>query len=164
MIHSAITAEPISPVDVLERVGTDEDGAVLLFLGVVRNHADARPVSGMRYDAYQEMAGEVLAAIAGEAGDRADSDRIAVVHRIGELEIGEVSVAIAVSSPHRAEAYDASRYVIEEIKKRLPVWKKEHYSDGASTWVKGTVPPVGDASRPAPHGAGVAVDGNGGDA
>jgi len=142
VIHSAITVDPISPNDVLGRVGSDEDGAVLLFLGVVRNHADARPVSGMRYDSYQEMAAEVLAAIATEAADRANSDRIAVVHRIGELQIGEVSVAIAVSSPHRAEVYEASRYVIEEIKKRLPVWKKEHYSDGASTWVKGTVPPV----------------------
>ena len=66
---------------------------------------------------------------------------MAVVHRTGELAIGEVSVAIAVSSPHRAEAYEASRYVIEEIKKRLPVWKKEHYTDGAAAWVEGAVPP-----------------------
>ena len=67
-------------------------------------------------------------------------DRVAAVHRVGELEVGDVSVAIVVSSPHRAEAYDASRYIIEEIKKRLPVWKKERYSDGAEEWVEGRLP------------------------
>ena len=148
MTWSAVTQDPIAPGDVLERIGSDEDGAALLFLGVVRDHADGRPVSGMRYDAYAEMAEEVLDAIAQEAADRLGTDRVAVVHRYGELSIGEVSVAIAVSSPHRAEAYEASRYVIEEIKKRLPVWKKEHYSDGESDWVEGTVPPVGAPGAP----------------
>lgn len=141
MIHASVGTEVIDPSDVLARVGSDEDGAVLLFLGVVRDHADGRPVSGMRYDAYVEMARPVLEEIAGEAAERLGTDRVAVVHRVGELGIGEVSVAIAVSSPHRAEAYDASRYVIEEIKKRLPVWKKEHYVDGSAEWVEGTVPP-----------------------
>ena len=135
---TGITREPIDTAQVLSSVGSDEDGAVLLFLGVVRDHADDRPVSGMRYDAYVDMAEPVLAEIAAEAGEIVDSDRVAVIHRIGELAIGEASVAIAVSSAHRAEAYRASRHVIEEIKKRLPVWKHEHYADGTREWVEGT--------------------------
>ncbi len=158
MIFARVAAEAIDPAEVLARVGSDRDGATVLFLGVVRDHADDRPVSGMRYDAYQEMAGEVLRTIAEEAAERSGTDRVAVVHRFGELAIGEVSVAIAVSSPHRAEAYEASRYVIEELKERLPVWKKEHYVDGVSEWVEGTVPP-GTAS-----GAEAAALGEGGDA
>ena len=139
--------EPISAEAVLGHVGAEEDGAVLLFLGVVRNHADGRPVRGMHYDAYEAMALSVLREIAGEAAERLGTDRLSVVHRTGDLAIGEVSVAIAVSSPHRAEAYEASRYVIEEIKKRLPVWKKEHYTDGDAHWVEGTVPPVPSGGR-----------------
>lgn len=142
MIHAAVVRDCIDPAEVLARVGSDRDGAALLFVGVVRDHDGGRPVRGMRYDAYEEMAVDVLRAIAGEAADRAGSDRVAVVHRVGELDVGEVSVAIAVSTPHRAESFDAARYVIEEIKKRLPVWKKEHYADGASTWKDGAVPPV----------------------
>jgi molybdopterin synthase catalytic subunit len=139
--YSAVGPDPIDPAGVLARVGDREDGAALLFLGVVRDHADGRFVDGMRYDAYVEMADEVLAGIVREASERLGTPRVAVVHRTGELHVGEVSVAIAVSSPHRAESYDASRYVIEEIKKRLPVWKKEHYVDGEDAWVEGTVPP-----------------------
>jgi molybdopterin synthase catalytic subunit len=104
----------------------------------VRNHADGRPVASLRYDAYVEMAEGVLAALAREAADAMGVERIAVVHRIGHLEVGEVSVGIAVSSPHRADAYRTSRWIIEEIKKRLPVWKKEGYADGGERWVEGT--------------------------
>jgi molybdopterin synthase catalytic subunit len=144
-----IVSDPIDPTDALGRVGADEDGAALLFLGVVRDHADGRLVDGMRYDAYVEMAEKVLGEIAGEAAEVLGTDRVVVIHRIGELSVGEVSVAIAVSSPHRAQAYEASRYVIEEIKKRLPVWKKERYTDGGQAWVRGTVPPrpAGSPSR-----------------
>ncbi|MDX1647466.1 MAG: molybdenum cofactor biosynthesis protein MoaE [Longimicrobiales bacterium] len=141
MIRATVGRQVIDPAAILEHVGAREDGAVLLFVGIVRDHADGRPVSGMRYDAYAEMAGPVLEEIAHEAAQRLGTDRLAVAHRVGELDIGEVSVAIAVSSPHRAESYDASRYVIEEIKKRLPVWKREHYVDGSAEWVEGTVPP-----------------------
>jgi len=158
VIFARVASEVIDPAEVLARVGSDRDGATLLFLGVVRDHADDRPVSGMRYDAYEEMAGEVLSKIAAEAAERLGTDRVAVVHRFGELAIGEVSVAIAVSSPHREEAYEASRYVIEQLKERLPVWKKEHYGDGVSEWVEGNVPP-GTAS-----GAEPAAVGTGGDA
>jgi molybdopterin synthase catalytic subunit len=156
--HALVITAPIDPAELLGRVGADEDGAALLFLGVVRDHADGRAVTGMRYDAYEEMAREVLAAIAEEAAVRLGTDRVAVVHRYGELAVGEVSVAVAVSSPHREEAYEASRYVIEEIKKRLPVWKREHYRDGADAWVEGRVPPGTGASSiaasPTPGDAG----------
>lgn len=141
MILSSVSPDVIVPAEVLARVGSDEDGAVLLFLGIVRDHADGRAVKGMHYDGYVEMAEPILAEIAAEAATRLGTERLAVAHRIGDLVIGDVSVAIAVSSPHRAEAYEASRYVIEEIKTRLPVWKKEHYADGGARWVEGTVPP-----------------------
>jgi molybdopterin synthase catalytic subunit len=140
MVRASVQHGPIDVAELLSSVGAREDGAVLLFVGIVRDHADGRPVDGMSYEAYEEMAEEVLRAIAREASARLGTDRVAVIHRVGELEIGDVSVAIAVSSPHRAEAYEASRYVIEEIKKRLPVWKKERYTDGAAEWVEGTMP------------------------
>lgn len=143
-VHADIVEHPIEPTSVLDRVGGDADGAVILFLGVVRNHADGRSVTGLRYDAYLEMAREVLREIVGEVARKMGSTEVATVHRVGELEVGEVSVAIAAASPHRAEAFDASRYVIEEIKKRLPVWKKERYVDGDASWVEGTTPPEPD--------------------
>src|SRR5690606_5356834 len=125
-MYTAITSDPITAETVLRRVGDDGDGAVCVFLGVVRDHnegrsvrghSEGRSVRGVAYSAYREMAERVLAEIAAEAAERAGSDRVAVVHRTGELAVGEASVAIAVSSPHRAEAFDACRYVIEEIKK-----------------------------------------------
>lgn len=133
-----ITRDPIHSQQVLERVGGPEDGAVILFLGTVRNHADGRSVDHLEYDAYLEMAQEVLRGLVQEAAEDLGTERIAVVHRIGRLEIGEASVAIAVSSPHRADAYRVSRWVIEEIKVRLPIWKKEGYVDGEQQWVKGS--------------------------
>ena len=137
-----VTRDPISAADVLDRVGADEDGAVVLFLGVVRDHNDGAAVTGMTYDAYDEMAGKVLTEVAEAAAERLGTDRLAVVHRVGDLSVGEVSVAIAASSPHRAEAFDAARYVIETIKERVPMWKKEHYVDSGSRWLEGTVPPM----------------------
>jgi molybdopterin synthase catalytic subunit len=141
-VRAWVTREPIDPPRILELVGSAEDGAIVLFLGTVRDHNDGRAVSGMRYDAYGAMAEKVLEQIAREAATRLGTDRIAVVHRVGELSIGDVSVAIAASSPHRAESFDAARYVIEEIKQRLPVWKLEHAARGESTWVEGVTPSV----------------------
>jgi len=134
----ALVREPIEAARILAHVGDAADGATLLFLGVVRDHADGRAVTRIRYEAYEEMAGSVLAAIVEEACRLLGTDRIAVVHRVGDLSVGEVSVAVAVSSPHRSEAYEASRYVIEQIKQRLPVWKKERFAEGGEAWVEGT--------------------------
>jgi molybdopterin synthase catalytic subunit len=141
-IVAAVTADAIDARTVLDRVRTDEDGAVVVFLGTVRRTNDGRTVTGMRYDAYQEMAERVLSEIAAEAVARWSPSRLAVVHRTGELDIGDVSVAIAVSAPHRAEAFDAARFVIDELKARLPVWKQEHYASGEDRWLDGRVPPV----------------------
>ena len=153
MIFVDVTEAPIVEADVRARVGAPADGAVLLFLGTVRDHNDGRPVERLHYDAYREMAVRELRAIAEQAAARAGTDRMVVIHRTGTLEIGEASLAVAVSTPHRAEAFDAARWIIEEIKARVPVWKKEHYADGrGEAWLQGTVPVVGaapdDARRP----------------
>ena len=145
MTFSDITTDPIDPSTIVERVGAPEDGAVALFMGTVRNGNEGRAVGGMEYEGYAEMAREQLAAIVAEASARAGTGRIAAVHRLGELAIGEVSVVIAVSTPHRAEAFDAARYVIEEIKKRLPVWKRERYLDGGTEWLDGRAPATAGA-------------------
>jgi molybdopterin synthase catalytic subunit len=137
-----VTRESIDPGALLGAVGAPTDGAALLFVGTVRDHNDGRPVVGVRYEAYVEMADRVLGQIAAEAAELLGTDHVAVVHRVGELAIGEASVAIAVSSPHRAEAFDACRFVIEEIKRRVPVWKEERYAGDASPrWLAGVTPP-----------------------
>jgi molybdopterin synthase catalytic subunit len=137
---SRITSEPLDPAALLTRVQAPSNGAVVLFVGTVRDVADGRPVTGMTYEAYVDMAEPVLAEIAREAAELAHGPHVAVEHRIGALELGEASVVIAVASPHRAPAYEASRHVIEQIKLRLPIWKHEHYADGASAWVEGVTP------------------------
>ena len=132
-----ITREPISAESVLPLVGGPSDGAIDLFLGVVRDQNEGAAVSGMHYDAYVEMAETTLREIVEEAAALDGVGKVAAVHRIGELTIGEVSVAIASSAPHRAQAFAATRYVIEEIKKRLPVWKQERYLEGTERWLPG---------------------------
>ncbi|MEX2572613.1 MAG: molybdenum cofactor biosynthesis protein MoaE [Gemmatimonadota bacterium] len=133
-----ITADPIDPCTLLDT--SPGDGAALLFVGVVRDHNEGRSVGHLDYQAYPEMAEAVLREIVDEALGRWDAGQVSVVHRVGRLDIGEVSVAIAVTSPHRGDAYDASRYVIEELKKRVPIWKREGYIDGDSEWLRGNTP------------------------
>lgn len=141
-MRALITNAPIDPCELLARLGTADDGATLLFLGTVRQLNEGRRVTGIRYEAYREMAEHVLDQILREVERRIGSTRITVVHRIGELEIGDISVAIAVATPHRAAAFDGARYIIEEIKQRLPVWKHETYEGGTTEWVAGREPPV----------------------
>jgi molybdopterin synthase catalytic subunit len=150
-VYTALTREPIDVAMLASNVRADSDGAVLIFLGVVRDQNRGRGVTGMEYEAYEDMAASVLREIGMEASRHLGTDRIAILHRTGVLAVGEVSVGIAVSSPHREEAYRASRYVIEEIKVRLPVWKLEHYTDGERSWVPGhsPVPPGSDSSKAA---------------
>jgi molybdopterin synthase catalytic subunit len=140
-----VTAAPIDPAGMLGAISPD-DGAALLFWGVVRNENDGRAVSSLEYSAYAEMAEREMLRIADEARARFGTGAVHVVHRIGLLQVGEASVAIAVASPHRAGAYDASRYVIEELKRRVPVWKREGYVDGETEWVPGFTPAVREAS------------------
>jgi molybdopterin synthase catalytic subunit len=135
-IRTAIVTGPILPERVLQGFTSSQDGACLLFLGVVRDHNQGKAVSSLEYETYREMAEGTLSDIASEACRRFDTDRIAVLHRVGTLEVGEVSTAIAVATPHREEAYQASRYLIEELKARVPVWKREHYAEGDSGWIE----------------------------
>jgi molybdopterin synthase catalytic subunit len=144
-IETWITTEPIDTGRVLSATGSPADGAILLFLGIVRRENGGREVTGMRYDAYGSMAERVLREIAGEAANTYGATHVAAVHRTGDLAIGDVSVAVAVSTPHRADAFTAGRWVIDELKRRLPVWKKEHYVDG-SRWLDGSSPPVPETS------------------
>jgi molybdopterin synthase catalytic subunit len=142
MVRVGIGPEAPDIQSLTSRLASREDGALLLFLGVVRDHNDGRAVRGLEYEAYAEMAEEVLEEIGLEAQERSGSDRIFIHHRVGVLEVGEISTVIAVATPHRVAAYEASRYIIEEIKKRLPVWKKERYVEGDAEWVKGHIPRV----------------------
>jgi molybdopterin synthase catalytic subunit len=122
-------------------VRTDACGAVATFLGVTRESSvgDARPVCSLTYEAYPAMAEPVMATIAQEARTRFGPLEIAIVHRVGEVALGETSVAIAVAAPHRAQAFDACEYAIDELKARVPIWKKEQYADGAAAWRANTV-------------------------
>jgi molybdopterin synthase catalytic subunit len=134
-VHTSLVDEPIDVAAMLAKVARHSNGATVLFIGMVRDVNDGRPVSGMEYTAYRAMAERELADIAREAHDRFATDDIAIEHRLGTLDLGDASVAIAVAHPHRGEAYDASRYIIEELKKRVPIWKLEHYVDGTREWV-----------------------------
>jgi molybdopterin synthase catalytic subunit len=134
-MHTAIVEHALDLPSILAKVAGNAHGAVLLFVGTVRDVNDGRGVSGMEYKSYRPMAERELADIAREAVERFAPADVAVEHRIGTLELGEASVAIAIAHPHRGPAYDASRYVIEELKKRVPIWKLEHYVDGTREWV-----------------------------
>jgi molybdopterin synthase catalytic subunit len=129
-----LTREPIDLVAL--QAASDADGAVCLFVGVVRRDNGGRRVRHLEYEAYEEMALPLLEEIAAEARRRWGVTDVAIVHRLGRLEIGEASVAIAVASPHRAQAFDACRYAIETLKATVPIWKKEFYADGA-VWLEG---------------------------
>jgi molybdopterin synthase catalytic subunit len=134
-VRTAIVDHPIDSAALLAEVADHSTGATLLFLGTVREVNDGREVTGIEYSSYRGMAEKELADIAREAADRFRSEHIVIEHRLGTLELGEASVAIAVAHPHRGEAYEASRYVIEQLKKRVPIWKLEHYADGERSWV-----------------------------
>jgi molybdopterin synthase catalytic subunit len=120
------------------------DGAVVTFLGLVRNHNQGRSVRYLEYEAYEPLAVKAFERIAGEAGARWPGARLALHHRIGRLEIGEASIAIAVRSPHRGEAYAACRYVIERVKQIAPIWKREFF-DGGDVWIEGATADPDDA-------------------
>lgn len=129
-----ITESPIDRAEVDAAVDHPGAGAIVTFLGVTRNNFDGRPVTGLSYEAYPEMATSEMAKIVAEVQQRWPGAQVAVVHRIGELVVGEVSVVISTSAPHRDEAYQASRFAIDALKARVPIWKKEHYADGAADW------------------------------
>jgi molybdopterin synthase catalytic subunit len=134
-----IVHAPIDPMALVAEVSRPANGAILLFLGVVRETNDGRGVTGIEYSAYESMALRELQAIADEVGEAFGVDDLVIEHRLGELGLLEASVGIAVAHPHRGDAYDASRRVIEELKRRVPIWKREHYVDGTREWVANAV-------------------------
>ena len=130
-----IARDPIDVRVLEEHVRNAAFGAVVTFAGVVRELSDdGREVRGLSYEAHEEMAVAEFARIADEARQRFGACEIAVAHRVGDLRIGEPAVVVAVGSAHRGEAFDICEYVIDELKARAPIWKKEHYLDGASEW------------------------------
>jgi molybdopterin synthase catalytic subunit len=132
---SALARLVREPIDTAAlSVASSRDGAVCLFLGVVRDENRGRRVVGIDYEAYEEMALPLLQEIAEETLRQHPVTGVRLVHRLGRLDVGEASVAVAVSSPHRAEAFAACRQAIDALKARVPIWKKEHYDDG-SAWL-----------------------------
>ena len=119
---------------VTERVRSNDCGAVVLFMGTVREMTAGRQTVALDYEAYPEMAQQMLEQLIAEARVEWPVHAVAIEHRVGNLSLGEISVAIAVSSPHRAQAFEAGRFLIDRLKEIVPIWKKENWSDGTSEW------------------------------
>ncbi|MGE0555935.1 MAG: molybdenum cofactor biosynthesis protein MoaE [Gemmatimonadales bacterium] len=134
-----LTREPIELSPLMAEVAAPERGGTAAFVGTVRDHHGGRAVLGLEYSAYEPMAEREAATIVEEAGARWPV-AVAMRHRLGKLEIGEVAVAVAAAGGHRDEAFEACRYVIEEVKRRVPIWKLERYRDGTEAWVDPTRP------------------------
>src|SRR5438067_12098391 len=132
---SYLTRSPISLDALLGEVSSAARGGTCLFLGTVRSGPEEQGVTAIEYSAYEEMVEAEFARLVADADARWPEARIAVRHRLGTIPSGEASIAIAVAAPHRAEAFEACRFVIEEVKRRIPVWKKELRVDGSATWV-----------------------------
>jgi molybdopterin synthase catalytic subunit len=132
----SLIREPIDTQQIADSLQKPEDGAVVIFEGVVRNHANDKAVRFLEYEAYESMARKKIE----EIGSRAKSEfairDIAIVHRLGHMDIGECSIVIAVASAHRGPAFDACRFAIDTIKELVPIWKKEFYEDG-EIWIEG---------------------------
>lgn len=137
-----LTAGPISLDAVLAAVRGVERGGTCVFLGTVRAGPEEIGVTEIEYTAYDAMADAELDRILGETRERWPHARAAVQHRLGRVPVGEASIAIAAAAPHRPDAFAACRFVIEEVKKRLPIWKKEFRADGTATWVDPSGKPV----------------------
>ena len=134
-MRTALVDRAIDVASLIAEVSDDSCGAVSVFLGCVRDVNDGRPVTGIEYSSYRAMAEREMTAIVREAAQAFDIRRVVVEHRVGALGLRDVSVAVVVAHPHRAPALDATRYVIEQLKQRVPIWKLEHYTDGSREWV-----------------------------
>lgn len=144
----ALVHEPIDVDDLVRWATTPQCGAVVSFLGVVRDHAEGRHgVHAMTYEAYDGPAEQRLSEVASAARRKwPDIARIALVHRLGEIDLSEASVAVVVAAPHRGDAFEAARFCIDTLKETVPIWKKEHWGDDRSDWALGAhdIRAVGD--------------------
>jgi molybdopterin synthase catalytic subunit len=135
-----ITENPIDHAALTDRVRSNDAGAVCTFLGTVREMTGERRTSRLDYEAYPAMAAKVLQGLEDEARGRWPILDLALVHRIGRMELGEISVVVAVSCPHRVDAFEACRWLIDTLKERVPIWKKETWADGSEEWVHPGLP------------------------
>lgn len=133
-----IAGSPLQPAEALDFVAHPGAGGTVLFAGTVRDHSAAGEVSGLDYEAWEEQAERRLAAIGEEMMARWPVCKVALLHRTGHLEIGDISVLVCCSAPHRAEAFEAARHGIERIKEDVPIWKKERLATGEAQWVMGS--------------------------
>jgi molybdopterin synthase catalytic subunit len=133
-----VTPDPLSVEDALAAVADDGSGGTCVFIGTVRDHSNAGDVTGLRYEAWDELAKERLHEIAGELFERWPIRKVAILHRTGDLAVGEASVVIACSAPHRGDAFEACRHGIERLKEDVPIWKKEALVSGDAHWVMGS--------------------------
>ena len=133
MVH--LTPDPIDHAGLTEQVRRPDCGAVVTFLGTVRDFTDGRVTVALDYEAYPGMAEKKLTEIEEATRARWPVGAMMIVHRLGHLEVGEVSVAVAVSCPHRAQAFEACRYAVDRLKELVPIWKKENWADGSTEWV-----------------------------
>ncbi|MBR8834520.1 MAG: molybdenum cofactor biosynthesis protein MoaE [Stigonema ocellatum SAG 48.90 = DSM 106950] len=132
----AITFAPLSIEEAYLKANDQSNGAVVMMSGMVRNQTDGKPVVSLEYQAYEPMAIRVFYQIAANIRDHwPDVNRVVIYHRIGRLQIGEISVLVVVGCPHRKEAFEACQYAIDTLKHNAPIWKKEHWADGSSSWV-----------------------------
>ena len=138
----SLSAEPIDVAALRAALSHDAAGGVVVFEGVVRDHNAGRAVRGLAYQAYDALAASEGTRIVDEARARHAVEALVCVHRVGELAIGELAVWVGVSAGHRGAAFDACRYIIDEVKRRVPIWKKEHYIDGESGWLHPDNTPV----------------------
>jgi molybdopterin synthase catalytic subunit len=136
-----LTREPIDHAVLVAHVRAAEDGAVVTFDGCVRNHSHGRRTLYLDYEAYESMALAKIREISAAIHEKFAIHRVAIAHRLGRLQIGETSVFIAVSAPHRRAAFDACRFAIDTLKRTVPIWKKEYFEDGA-VWADGELPPA----------------------
>lgn len=139
-----LTREPIDPAALLAAVTSSRAGAVVLFLGTVRELTGDRRTVALDYEGYGEMAAKKLAELESQARGRWPIVECAIVHRLGHLELAEASVAVAVSTPHRRDAFAAGQWLIDTLKETVPIWKQEHWEDGTTEWVH----PAADSQPP----------------
>ncbi len=147
---SYLSRDPVEVAELITAVQSARDGAIATFLGVIRDHHDGKSVTELEYTGYEPMAQTVAAAVVAEAESRWPV-RVGLRHRLGRLVIGDVAVAVVVAGAHRDEAFAACRFVVDEVKRRVPIWKRERYPDGTEAWVDPTAAggghPVGEVQR-----------------
>ena len=137
-IRVSVGADPINTAGLVEEVGRDASGAIVLFLGTVRDHSEGKEgVTHLDYEVYDDMVERKIEEIVDAAGDQWPLNAVAVEHRSGVVTLGEASVAVAVSTAHRSDAFEAARFIIDELKQKAPIWKKEHWP-GGEQWSRGS--------------------------